>query len=90
MTGSNEKDAAVPHNGSERRTRPHLRDIFEQAYIVAYPVLDSAQESHTGGPAHFLRVVLHDAFPDLHLQDVAILCVSIERVYRERSKTESH
>ena len=86
MTGSNDKEAAAKHDGTERRTNPHLREIFEQAYRVAYPMLDSQQ---TAGSAHFLRVVLHDAFPDLHLQDISILSVAIERVYRERSKAES-
>lgn len=85
MTVSNEKDAA----GIERRTRPHLRDIFEQAYRVAYPLLDSPEIVHSDRSTHFLRVVLHDNFPELHLQDVAILSVAIERVYRERSKAET-
>ena len=86
MTGSNDKEAAAKHDGAERRTNPHLREIFDQAYRVVYPMLDSQQ---TAGSAHFLRVVLHDAFPDLHLQDISILSVAIERVYRERSKAET-
>jgi hypothetical protein len=85
VTGSNDKEAAAKHDGTERRTHPHLREVFEQAYRVAYPMLDSQQT----GSAHFLRVVLHDAFPDLHLQDISILSVAIERVYRERSKAEA-
>ena len=85
MTGSNDKDAAARHNGVERRTQhPHLREVFEHAYRVAYPMLDSQQS----GSAHFLRVILHDAFPELHLQEIAILSVAIERVYRERGKQE--
>lgn len=86
MASSNNADAASRQVGIERRTRQHLRDVFEHAYRVAYPLLDSSQTLPNPGSAHFLRVVLHDAFPDLHLQDVAILSVSIERVYRERSK----
>jgi hypothetical protein len=86
MNGSSDKEAAARHDGTERRARPHLREVFEQAYLVAYPMLNSQQ---TAGSAHFLRVVLHDAFPDLHLQDISILSVAIERVYRERSKAES-
>ena len=86
MNGSSDKEAAARHDGTERRASPHLREVFEQAYQVAYPMLDSQQ---TAGSAHFLRVLLHDAFPDLHLQDISILSVSIERVYRERSKAAS-
>jgi hypothetical protein len=85
MNGSSDKEAAARHDGTERRTRPHLREVFDQAYRVVYPMLDSQQ---TTGSAHFLRVVLHDAFPDLHPQDISILSVSIERVYRERNKVE--
>ena len=84
MASSN--NAAGGQVGVERRTRQHLRDVFEHAYRVAYPLLDSSQTLPNPGSAHFLRVVLHDAFPDLHLQDIAILSVSIERVFRERSK----
>ena len=84
MTISN--NAAGGQVGIERRTRQHLRDVFEHAYRVAYPLLDSGQTLPNPGPAHFLRVVLHDAFPELQLQDIAILSVSVERVYRERSK----
>ena len=85
MNGSSDKEAAARHDGTERRTRPHLREVFDQAYRVVYPMLDSQQ---TTGSAHFLRVVLHDAFPDLHPQDISILSVAIERVYRERNKVE--
>jgi hypothetical protein len=87
MIESNEKTAATGYNGHERRARPHLRDIFEQAYRVAYPILDSQPVIQTSGTTHFLRIVLHDSFPDLHQQDIAILSVSIERVFRERNKT---
>ncbi|MBI5889630.1 MAG: hypothetical protein HZB47_03000 [Nitrosomonadales bacterium] len=86
MAGPNDREAANQHDGSERRSRPHLREIFEQAYLVAYPMLSSEQSLSNPGSAHFLRVVLHDNFPNLHLQDVAILSVAIERVYRERCK----
>jgi hypothetical protein len=63
-----------------------LREIFEEAYRAVYPMLASEPNR---GSTHFIRVVLHDSFPQLHLQDVAILSVAIERVYRERSKVES-
>jgi hypothetical protein len=86
MASSNDNAVAGRHDGAERRTHPHLREVFEQAYRVAYPLLDSNQTFNNSGSTHFLRVVLHDAFPDLHLQDIAILSVSVERVYRERSK----
>ena len=89
MTASNDNTGIARHDGTERRTSQHLREVFEQAYRVAYPFLDTTESTNRNGSAHFLRVILHDAFPNLHLQDVAILSVSIERVFRERGKTET-
>ncbi len=86
VTGSNDKQAAASYSGVDRRTNHHLREVFEEAYRVVYPMLASEQNH---GSTHFIRVVLHDSFPQLHLQDVAILSVAIERVYRERSKVQS-
>jgi hypothetical protein len=87
VTSSIDTSSAVRAGGTERRTRQHLRDVFENAYRVAYPLLDSGQVLSGAGSAHFLRIVLHDAFPELQLQDIAILSVAIERVFRERSKS---
>ena len=89
MTGLNDNIGTTAQRGTERRTRQHLRDVFEHAYRIASPLLESSQGSQGAGQAHFLRIVLHDAFPDLHLQDISILSVSIERVFRERSKAET-
>lgn len=82
MTVAYDQGASTQNGGIERRTHHHLREIFDQAYHVASPLLDSNLSSTT----HFLRITLHDAFPKLHQQDIAILCVAIERVHRERSK----
>lgn len=89
MTSPDGTDTASQPAGTERRTLPHLRDKFERAYEVALPLLDPKQNLHTTGPAHFLRVALHDAFPELHQQDIAILSVAIERVFRERNRPAS-
>lgn len=67
----------------ERRSNLHLRSLFEQAYGIAFRLLDPKQ-SHMSN--HFLRVALHEAFPDLHQQDVAVLAVAVERVFHERNK----
>ena len=80
---------STTYGGVERRTQPHLREIFDKAYRAVYPMLDSNSETLSGGSAHFIRVELHDAFPELHPQDVAILSVSIERVFRERRRTNA-
>ena len=85
MTGSNDQEVAAQHVGTERRMRQNLRDIFEQAYLVAFPLLDLNQS----GSSHFLHVALRDAFPHLQQQDVALLSVSVTRVFRERNKPVS-
>lgn len=82
---SGNTSSSTPSGGADRRTHHHLREIFEQAYKVAEPMLGSSVSSS----AHFLRITLHDAFPDLHQQDISILCVAIERVHRERKRTGS-
>ncbi len=87
MTGLGGEGGATRNDGSERRASPHLRDVFERAYSIACPLLDSGQAFSNAGSTHFLRVVLRDSFPDMHPQDIDILSVSVERVFRERSKT---
>ena len=43
MTSSIDTGAAGRPVGTERRTHQHLREVFEHAYRVAYPLLDSAR-----------------------------------------------
>lgn len=85
LTEFNDKQSVTHRDGAERRTRQNLRALFDHAYQVAFPLLDLKQ----GGSSHFLRIVLHETFPYLHQQDIAILSVSVERVFRERSKSAS-
>lgn len=82
MNEAYDQGASAQNGGAERRTNHHLREIFDQAYHVACPMLDAS----LSGSTHFLRITLHDAFPKLHQQDIAILCVAVERVHRERVK----
>lgn len=84
MNVSNDPGAPSSHSGVERRTNHQLREIFDQAYRIATPLLDP----NLSGSTHFLRITLHDAFPHLHQQDIAILCVAVERVHRERNRTQ--
>lgn len=70
----------------ERRANPRLRGAFDQAYGIALQLLDPKQSATSN---HFLRVALHEAFPDFHLQDIAVLAVAVERVFHERNKVVS-
>jgi hypothetical protein len=76
------------NNGStERRKYPHIREIFDDAYRIAFPLLASHGEG-SGVPSHsMLHQALHNAFPDLHKQDLPILVASLTRVFREHSKS---
>lgn len=73
-------EAPLPPGIAERRTHPHLRAIFEDAYLIVEPILNSSVSS----TSHFIRIAVHDAYPDLPQQDISMLCGALERVYRER------
>lgn len=77
--------AGSPPSGAERRVHHHLREIFDQAYELSAPMF----EANVASTAHFLRITLHDAFPELHQQDLSILCVAIERTYRDRKTVKN-
>lgn len=84
LVGSNDKEMTT-RSEVDRRTRQNLRALFDHACRVAFPMLDPKR----GGSSHFLRIVLHETFPDLHQQDIAILSASIGRVFHERNKPAS-
>lgn len=89
MTASNEQLSTMKFDGIERRTQSHLRDIFDRAYDVSFPLLHSIMKSESSGSVHFLHVALHEEFPNLHKQDIALLSATLQRVFRERNKAES-
>ncbi|OHC82711.1 MAG: hypothetical protein A3J99_05470 [Sideroxydans sp. RIFOXYD2_FULL_59_7] len=74
-------------NGStERRKYPHIREIFDEAYRIALPVLASHYTEGTV-PRSMLHQTLHNHFPDLHRQDLPILVASLVRVFHEHGKS---
>lgn len=75
------------HAGVERRKYPHIREIFDDAYRLVAPLLATHGEGN-GSPSHsMLHQTLHNAYPDLHKQDLPILIASLSRVYREQDKS---
>jgi hypothetical protein len=73
-------------SAGERRKHPHIRDIFDEAYRVALPLL-TAHDDGGGLPSgSMLHQTLHNAFPDLHKQDLPILVASLTRAFREQGK----
>ncbi len=76
----------IASQSSERRKNTRLRGVFDQAYGIASQLLDPKQPSTS---SHFLRIALREAFPYLHLQDIAVLAVAVERVFHERNRSVS-
>lgn len=73
-------------HGDDRRANAYLRSIFEEAYTMASPFLDP---KHGWGGRPMIRhayPALHEAFPQLTSQDIALLVPALERVFIERSK----
>jgi hypothetical protein len=73
------------HGGVERRKYSHIREIFDEAYRIAHPVLASHYTEGTV-PRSMLHQTLHNHFPDLHRQDLPILVASLVRVFHEQGK----
>jgi hypothetical protein len=73
----------------ERRKYPHIRAIFDEAYRIVYPVLKSRGESGSAASHSMLHQTLHNAFPDLHRQDIPILAASLSRVFHEKHRGDA-
>jgi hypothetical protein len=73
----------------ERRRYARIRDIFDEAYRVASPLLSSPGETGSLHSGNMLHLALHDAFPTLHKQDIPILAASLTRVFREQNKGDA-
>ncbi len=70
--------------GTDRRSNPELRDIFEQAYALIKPFLDP--HSSWGGHAmeHLSLRTVRDHFPQLSAEQAHVVVVASARVWRER------
>ncbi|MEW5904418.1 MAG: hypothetical protein AB1722_08775 [Pseudomonadota bacterium] len=79
------------YQGAERRKHVHLRDVFDDACRVAFPLL-SAHEEIGGGDSgsSILYLTLHDAFPLLHKQDLPILAAALLRAFRQQQRGAVH
>lgn len=79
-----------PENSDERRRHLHLRDIFEDAYTFCLPFIDPKQGWGNQAMTRHAYVALHEKYPELTLQEVAILVPALVRVFGERSKLANH
>lgn len=73
--------------GQNRRVNGYIRDIFEDAYVLALPFIDPGQGLNGRAMVRHAYPALKEAFPRLATQDLAILVPALERVFRERSKS---
>lgn len=87
MLGNSNADSPKPAStNDDRRVNSYIREIFEEAYVLVLPLVDPKQ-GWAGQPmTRHAYPALHEAFPRLDMQDLAILVPALERVFRERSK----
>lgn len=73
----------------DRRRHLQLREIFENAYRVALPFIDPGQGWHGQAMTRHAYPALKEVFPNLTMQDLAILVPALERVFKARSASGS-
>lgn len=87
MFGFGQKDSTTDGAGPDnRRVHNHLRDIFEEAYVVALPFIDPKQGWGGQPMTRHAYPALKEAYPQLTMQDLAILIPALERVFKERNR----
>lgn len=79
--GPQDKDTSA-----ERRQHLDIREIFDEAYQIALPFLDPALGFGGKSLEHHVYVVVHEAFPVLTQQQMAVLVPALSIMFHERSK----
>lgn len=73
----------------ERRVNPHLRGLYDDVLMR----IDHAFHHHhewAGSSINFLaRRVVHEAYPDLHGNDIEVLAAAIERQHKLLADAEA-
>lgn len=78
-----------PQAVTERRKYLQIRDVFDEAYRIARPLMQTHGETSGVTSRSMLHQTLHNAFPDLHKQDLPILIASLTRVFFEQNKGDA-
>lgn len=68
----------------ERRNQGGLRDIFEDAYQLLAPFLDTSNSWDHKPLIRFAMITLHERHPAMKPQDAAILLNAVQRIFAER------
>jgi len=74
----------------ERRTQPHLRNIFDKACKITEPFFDPKQSWGGASLTMYARQTLREAFPNLTQQEIAILLSVVSRHHRGAENTPAH
>lgn len=69
----------------ERRIHLDLREIFEEAYLLVLPFLDPVQGFGRQPLIRQAYIRIHETYPELTPQEVAILVPALQRVYHVRT-----
>lgn len=77
---SNQQDSS---GGEDRRASAHLRVVFETACQITAPFFDPAQGWGGKPLTLYARQALHEKYPDLTQQDVALLFSAVQRFHRD-------
>ena len=76
----NQQDSA---GGEDRRISAHLRVVFETACRITAPFFDPAQGWGGKPLTLYARQALHENYPDLTQQDIALLFAAVQRFHRD-------
>jgi hypothetical protein len=68
----------------DRRGNEGLRTIFEEAYELVSPFLDTSNSWDHKPMIRFAQVALHEKYPTMTQQESSILLNALRRVYGER------
>ncbi|MDD5300460.1 MAG: hypothetical protein PHD65_08200 [Gallionella sp.] len=69
--------------GEDKRIHAHLRVVFETACQITAPFFDPAQGWGGKPLTLYARQALHEKYPDLTQQDVALLFSAVQRFHRD-------
>ena len=89
MIASGDSENVAVSGDAERRVSAHLREVFEQACRITEPFFD-AQQTWGGVPMTlYAQQALHQAYPELTKQDVAILFSAVRRFHAQTGRPAS-
>ncbi|MBY0577399.1 MAG: hypothetical protein K2P67_12510 [Gallionellaceae bacterium] len=86
--GDSDQKEITPPN--DRRANLRLRAIFDDACRITASFFDPAQSWNGMHLTLYARKALHEAYPDLTQQDLALLFSAVQRFHMERNLAACH